>query len=142
MNSLVRFCILMALGTNAGAFAPNGAPIRDPTALKASRKEFFEQASAAGLALVMASAPAFADDGGMDDLSMPSEEEQQKAAVSERTIFCFVLVVFVVVGFPFSRLWQGCARAPPSAHSSLPAISAGGIVAGLPEKAECPCCVC
>ena len=73
----------LALGLeNATAFTSQGASPPSTSLFALSRRAWLDASMSAACALV-ATGPAFADDA-VDDLAMPSEEEEKAAAVSAR----------------------------------------------------------
>lgn len=84
MSSLNTIALLLLICAAANAFTAPGATRAPSTVLQAGRRDFLDAAMSATAGLVVATIPgiARADEEIVDDLSMPSEEEQKKAEVS------------------------------------------------------------
>ena len=81
---MYRLALLLLVCAAVNAFTTPGATRAPAIALQAGRRDFLDAAFAATAGLAVATIPgiARADDAVVDDLSMPSEEEQKKAEVS------------------------------------------------------------
>lgn len=89
-NTLVLVLLICAAVSSVKAFTIPAAP-RAPSALQAGRRDFLDAAMSATAGLVIATIPAVAgaeEEKIVDDLAMPSEEEQKKIDVSWMLLSC------------------------------------------------------